>query len=164
VFRESFELSTLSLGTYFPLLTLLGAMHRLPLILVLLLAFATGCNNRKTQQLAFGTREVQLMDGYYSADVKTAERSLLEMDSHLRQGQLLQIEKRDYDYTLGLVHGRLALLYQHVGRSADAEAEFKKALSHLSKQSGTDEQKRQDLVSLITVLDQNREVKWRTKP
>jgi hypothetical protein len=142
---------------------MLGTMRHLAPVL-LLLALAIGCNNRKAQQLPFGTREVQLIESYYSADVKTAERALLEMDAHLREGKRLQIEKRDYDYTLGLVHGRLGLLYQYLGRSADAEAEFKKATVHWSKHPGTEEQKRQDLVKLISVLDQNREVKWKTKP
>jgi hypothetical protein len=137
-------------------------MHHL-LLIFLLFGLLTGCKDRKAQQLAFGAKEVQLINGYFSGDVKAAEKSLLDLDAHFREAQRLQIE-RDYDYdgVLGLTHGRLALLYQHVGRSADADAEFKKAVSYWHRRPGSEEEKRAALVELITRLDRN--VKWKTTP
>ena len=135
----------------------------------LLLVSLTACNPREAQRLALGTKEIILMDGYYNADPKTAEESLQGLSAHLLSGQKQKLENRDYDYTLFLVHGRLALLYEQVGRAPEAEGQFAMAFAHMDKSAAhqkirapeTDQKKRQTLVQLITMLDKNREVKWK---
>lgn len=144
-------------------------MLRLVLISLFLIVSLSGCNPRKAQRLAFSTREVVLMDGYYSADPKAAEQSLLGLSEHLWSGQKQKLESRDYDYTLALVHGRLALLYQQTGRTAEADKQFTLAFGHMDKSAAhqnirlpeADRKRKETLVQLITMLDKNREVKWK---
>jgi Tfp pilus assembly protein PilF len=138
-------------------------------IISLLVISLTGCKPQEVQQLAFGTKEVLLMDGYYSVDPKIAEKSLLELSAHLLRAQEQKVENIDYDWTLGLTHGRLALLYQHYGRVSEAEEQFRRAFAHLDKSVAkeklplpqTEQKKRESLTELITTLDKNKEVKWK---
>lgn len=138
-------------------------------LIFLLLISLTSCKPRKVEQLAYGTKEVLLMEGYYSADPKTAETSLLDLSVHLLRSQQQKVESLDYDWTLGLTHGRLALLYTHQGRISQADEQFRLACAHLDKSAAkekrpippTDEKKRESLTELIAMLDKKKEVKWK---
>ena len=132
----------------------------------------TGCDDRKARQLVLSAKEARLIEGYYDSDVKIAEKALLEMSQLLLEAQKQQIEKRDYNWTLGLTHGRLALLYEGLGKNADAEEHFRRAISHMDeyvvRRGGDPSQRdpverRSELIKTIEVLDRNREVKWKVQ-
>jgi hypothetical protein len=148
------------------------AIRSLFLLTVIATGLLTGCNDRKARQLVFSAKEAQLIEAYYGSDVKVAEKALLDMSQLLREAQRQQIEKRDYNWTLGLAHGRLALLYERLGKNADAEEHFRKAISHMDeyvvRRGGNPSQrdpgeKRAELIEVIEMLDQNREVKWKVQ-
>ena len=130
----------------------------------------TGCDKWQTERAKHAKRvsdekrEVALIDGYYSADILIAERSLLQLMEHYSNlqppdGDDPKRWTRAVERTIGLSHTRLYLLYTQLGRTNDATNQRELLLKQYPNHD--EGETWGAFLKAVEGLDRNREVKWK---
>jgi hypothetical protein len=107
------------------------------------------------KKVADERRELALIDGYYSADIRQAEQSLLTLVEYYST-----LRTEGIDGTLGMTHTRLFLLYSQLGQTNDAARHRSLALN-IYGGDRAQEERWAELLHAVARLDRNREVRWK---
>jgi hypothetical protein len=114
------------------------------------------------KQAAEDMHEVELLDGYYSPDVKKAESSLLGLVELYSSARFAKAD--GVTSTRALTHARLYLLFSQTQRTNEAGLHRGEALKLYAGAPGlTDQERWTELLQAVKALDKNREVEWKTQ-